>query len=74
MLSKWASAVWLFLADYTSWNDAWSLFVSGILAAGITLPADGQPNRIWVFATLGILFNIAVNAIRRAKTTVAPFR
>ena len=72
MLSKWASSVWLFLADYTSRNDAWSLFVSGILAAGITLPADGQPNRVWVLATLVILFNVAVNAIRRAKTVTTP--
>ena len=74
MLSNWITSVWLFIAGYARWNDAWAIFISGIVAAGITLPADGQPNRAWVFATLVILFNVAVNAIRRAKTTVVPFR
>ena len=69
MLSKWIASVWLFVTGYARWNDAWTLFISGALAAGITLPADGQPDRTWAFATLVVLFNLAVNAIRRAKTT-----
>jgi Sec-independent protein secretion pathway component TatC len=74
MVSKWVTIAWAYIADYTRWADAWTLFVSGIIAAGITLPADGQPNRTWAFATLVVLFNLAVNAVRRAKTTVVPFR
>lgn len=74
MFSKWAATIWNYAADYTRWADAWTLFISGAIAAGLTLPADGQPNRSWAFATLVVLFNLAVNAIRRAKTAAVPFR
>lgn len=70
MLRNWVTSVWLFIAGYVRWADAWTLFVSGVMAAGITIPANGQPNRVWVLATLVILFNVAINAIRRAKVTI----
>ena len=70
MVSNWVTYVWAYVTGYTRWADAWTLFLSGILAAGITLPANGQPDRTWAFAILVILFNVAVNAIRRAKPTI----
>ena len=70
MVSNWVTYVWAYVTGYTRWADAWTLFLSGILAAGITLPANGQPDRTWAFAILVVLFNVAVNAIRRAKPTI----
>ena len=70
MVSNWVTYVWAYVTGYTRWADAWTLFISGVMAAGITLPANGQPDRTWAFAILVILFNVAVNAIRRAKVTV----
>jgi hypothetical protein len=52
---------------YTRWSDAWTLFIAGILAAGLTLPSDGQSWRLWAFSVVAIVFNVAINAIRRAK-------
>src|ERR1035437_9692250 len=70
MVSNWVTYIWAYVTGYTRWADAWTLFLSGILAAGITLPANGQPDRTWAFAILVILFNVTVNAIRRAKPTI----
>src|ERR1035437_4512851 len=70
MVSNWVTFIWSYVTSYTRWNDAWTLFLSGILAAGITIPATGQPDRTWVFATLVIVLNVAINAIRRAKPAI----
>jgi hypothetical protein len=72
MLSSLIMKVWTFVQGYARWNDVYTLFVAGILAAGLTLPADGQNWREWAFSVATIMFNVGINAVRRARATSLP--
>lgn len=65
---NWFKVYILTPVNVAKFNDVWALVIAGVLAAGITLPANNESIRPWAFGVATIIFNVVVNAIRRVVT------